>query len=139
MKPGIALVRLSAFGAVAVAVGLVLATFGTGASQSNEEAGLATLQVAVYFFGPIAAILALAFIVVLALTRPASMALAGRRRAARVVALGYGLAGALMVVAVRSLPWASLICLGVAITALGAWWLMRRDDQTGLGTPMSSS
>ena len=129
---GIALIRLAAVALAAVGVGLVLATFSTGASTADEEAGLQTVQVAVLFFGPIAALLTLAFIVVLALTRPVSMAMASRRRAARMVALAYAVLGLLAAALLASLPWALIGGLATAGCAAAAWWLLReRTDADG--------
>lgn len=127
IQAGVALLRLAAFAVAAVLVGIVLAVFAAGASTPDEEAGIATLQTAVFFFGPLAAIATLAFIVVLALTRPAS--LVTRRRAARVVAIAYALLGAGLAIALASTWWGLLG--GAAATAAGgmAWWLLGRPDR----------
>jgi len=122
---GVALLRLAAVTAAAITIGLVLATFSTGASTADEETGLETVQVAVLFFGPIAAIMTLAFIVVLALTRPASMAMPSRRRTARWVAVAYAVVGVLSALVLMALPWALIMGLGTAMAAGGAWWLLR--------------
>lgn len=125
-QAGAALLRLAAFGVTAVLVGLLLAVFSRGASTSDEVVGVATLQTAVFFFGPIAAIAALAFIVVMALTRPVS--LAQRRRAARIVAFAYGLIGMTLAVLLSSTWWgllgggASAVCAGLA------WWFLTVPD-----------
>ncbi|MFM7598479.1 MAG: hypothetical protein ACKOFP_01715 [Actinomycetota bacterium] len=128
---GVALIRLAAVALAGVGMGLVLATFGTGASSADEEAGLATVQVAVLFFGPIAALLTLAFIVVLALTRPASMAMPSRRRAARGVCVAYLVAGLLAGVALMSLAWALIGSLVTAGCSGGAWWMLREQPPRG--------
>lgn len=99
----VALLRLSALAVAAVLVGVVLAVFATGASLSDESAGIATVETAVFFFGPLAAIGTLGFIVVLALTRPMTLAL--HRRAARVVALVYAAIGAILAAALRDTWW----------------------------------
>ena len=121
-----ALLRLAAFGVAAVLVGVVLAVFATGASTSDEATGIATVQTAVFFFGPIAAIATLAFIVVLALTRPASLAL--RRRAARAVALAYAVIAAGLAALLSSTWWGLLGGIAAAIAAALAWWLLGRPD-----------
>ena len=129
---GVALLRLAAFALAAIGVGLVLATFGAGASSTDESAGLATVQVAVLFFGPIAALLTLAFIVVLALTRPVSMQMPSRRRAARIAAIAYLAIGILTVIVLLSLPWAVISGLVAVVASAGAWWLLRETSaQTG--------
>ena len=125
---GVALLRLAAFAVAAIAVGLVLATFGVGAATADEDAGLQTVQVAVLFFGPIAALLTLAFIVVLALTRPVSMQLPGRRQAARVVAIAYLALAIVASVVLSSLAWAVIAGGGAAISGVGAWWLLREPS-----------
>ena len=125
---GLALLRLAAFAVAAIAVGLVLATFGVGAATADEDAGLQTVQVAVLFFGPIAALLTLAFIVVLALTRPVSMQLPGRRQAARVVAIAYLALAIVASVVLSSLAWAVIAGGGAAISCVGAWWLLREPS-----------
>lgn len=126
VQAGVALLRLAAFAVAAVLVGIVLAVFTAGASTPDEDAGIATLQTAVFFFGPLAAIATLAFIVVLALTRPASLAI--RRRATRVVAIVYAVLGACLAVVLASTWWGLLG--GLAATAAGAmaWWLLGRPD-----------
>ena len=128
-QAGVALLRLAAFGVAAVLVGVVLAVFAAGASTPNETTGIATLQTAVFFFGPIAAIATLAFIVVLALTRPASLAL--RRRAARIVALAYAVIAAGLAVLLTSTWWGLLGGIASAIAAALAWWLLGRPDSPG--------
>ena len=125
-QAGAALLRIAAFGVAATFVGVVLAVFATGASTPDEGTGIATLQTAVLFFGPIAAIATLAFIVVLALTRPASLAL--RRRAARVVAVAYAVIGAGLAVLLSSTWWGLLGGIASAGAAALAWWLLGRDD-----------
>lgn len=125
---GVALLRLAAVTAAAISIGLVLATFSTGASTADEEAGLETVQVAVLFFGPIAAIMTLAFIVVLALTRPASMAMLSRRRTARWVAIAYVFLGVVSALALTALPWALIMGIATAMAAGGAWWLLREPS-----------
>jgi hypothetical protein len=125
-QAGVALLRLAAFGVAATLVGLVLAVFSAGASTPDEVAGIATLQTAVFFFGPIAAIATLAFIVVLALTRPAS--LAHRRAAARVVAICYAIVGAGLALMLASTWWGLLGGLASGIAAVLAWWLLGRPD-----------
>ena len=125
---GVALLRLAAFAVAAIAVGLVLATFGVGAATADEDAGLQTVQVAVLFFGPIAALLTLAFIVVLALTRPVSMQMPARRQAARVVAIAYLALAILASVVLSTLAWAVIAGVGAAISSVGAWWLLREPS-----------
>lgn len=125
-QAGAALLRLAAFALAAVLVGLVLAVFARGASTPDEQQGLATVQTAVFFFGPIAAIATLAFIVVLALTRPASLTL--RRRAARRVAIAYAIMGAALAIALVSTWWGVIGGAACAITAGLAWWLLGRSD-----------
>ncbi len=125
-QAGAALLRLAAFGVAAVLVGVVLAVFATGASTPDETAGIATLQTAVFFFGPIAAIATLAFIVVLALTRPASLAV--RRRAARAVAVAYALVAAGLAVLLAGTWWGLLGGVASALAAALAWWLLGRPD-----------
>ena len=121
-----ALLRLAAFGVAAVLVGVVLAVFAAGASTADETTGIATLQTAVFFFGPIAAIATLAFIVVLALTRPASLAL--RRKAARVVALAYAVVAAGLAALMSSTWWGLLGGIASAVAAALAWWMLGRPD-----------
>lgn len=125
-QAGVALLRLAAFGVAATLVGLVLAVFSTGASTPDEVAGIATLQTAVFFFGPIAAIATLAFIVVLALTRPAS--LAHRRTTARIVTVCYTIVGAGLALLLSSTWWGLLGGLASGIAAALAWWLLGRPD-----------
>lgn len=125
-QAGVALLRLAAFGVAAVLVGLVLAVFATAASTPDEESGIATLQTAVFFFGPLAAIATLAFIVVLALTRPASLGL--RRRTTRNVALAYAAIGAGLALLLASTWWGLLGGTGSAVAAGLAWWLLGRRD-----------
>lgn len=121
-----ALLRLAAFGVAAVLLGVVLAVFAKGASTPDEEAGIATLQTSVFFFGPIAGIATLAFIVVLALTRPASLAI--RHRAARLVAVAYA-AVALGLAALLSGTWWGLLGGIASAAAAGlSWWLLGRPD-----------
>lgn len=124
-QAGAALLRLAAFAVAAILVGLVLAVFAAGASTPEEETGIATLQTAVFFFGPIAAIATLAFIVVLALTRPVSLAL--RRRAARVVAVVYAVIGLALAALLHATWWGLLGGIATAIAAALAWWLLGRD------------
>jgi hypothetical protein len=126
-QAGAALLRIAAFGVAATFVGVVLAVFASGASTPDEGVGIATLQTAVFFFGPIAAIAALAFIVVLALTRPASLAL--RRRAARIVAVAYAVIGAGLAVLLSSTWWGLLGGIASAGAAALAWWLLGREDR----------
>lgn len=123
-QAGAALLRLAAFGVAAILVGLVLAVFAAGASTPDETTGVATLQTAVFFFGPIAAIATLAFIVVLALTRPASLAV--RRRAARTVAVAYIVIAAGLAALLWSTWWGLLGGIAAAIAAALAWWLLGR-------------
>jgi hypothetical protein len=130
-QAGVALLRLAAFCLAAVCVGLVLAVFAAGASTADEQAGIATVQTAVFFFGPIAAIATLAFIVVLALTRPASLAL--RRRAARAVAVAYAILGAALAIALASTWWGLLGGAACTLTAGLAWWMLGRPEP--LATP----
>jgi len=125
-QAGAALLRLAAFGVAAVLVGVVLAVFAAGTSTPDETTGIATLQTAVFFFGPIAAIATLAFIVVLALTRPASLAL--RRRAARVVALAYAVVAAGLAALLSSTWWGLLGGIASAVAAALAWWMLGRPD-----------
>jgi hypothetical protein len=125
-QAGVALLRLAAFGVAATLVGLVLAVFSAGASTPDEVAGIATLQTAVFFFGPIAAIATLAFIVVLALTRPAS--LAHRRTTARIVAVGYVIVGTGLALLLASTWWGLIGGLASGIAAVLAWWLLGRPD-----------
>jgi hypothetical protein len=80
----------------------------------------------VFFFGPIAAIATLAFIVVLALTRPASLVL--RRRGARVVAVAYAVIGAGLAILLSSTWWGLLGGIASAGAAALAWWLLGRQD-----------
>lgn len=122
-QAGAALLRLSALGVAAVLVGLVLVVFAAGASDPEESTGIATLQTAVFFFGPIAAIAALAFIVVMVLTRPAS--LPQRRRAARITAAAYAIVGALLAVLLMGTTWGLLVSAASAVAACGAWMLLR--------------
>ena len=121
-----ALLRLAAFGVAAVLVGVVLAVFAAGASTPDETTGIATLQTAVFFFGPIAAIATLGFIVVLALTRPASLAV--RRKATRVVAVVYALIAAALAALLSSTWWGLLGGIASAVAAALAWWLLGRPD-----------
>jgi len=127
-QAGAALLRLAAFGIAAVLVGLVLAVFAAGASTPEEEAGIATLQTAVFFFGPLAAIATLAFIVVLALTRPVSLAV--RRKAARVVAVVYAALGLGLAALLAPTWWGLLGGVASAGAAVMAWWLLGRPDPT---------
>lgn len=126
---GVALLRVAAVLLAALGVGLVLAVFSAGAQQPDEAAGLSTLQTAVLFFGPIAAMLTLAFIVVLALTRPASLAIPGRRRAARVTCWAYAILGGLAAVSLRTLSWALLLGMATTACALAGWAFLRRDGE----------
>lgn len=104
-QAGVALLRLAAFAVAAILVGVVLAVFSTGASTPDETIGIATLQTAVSFFGPIAAIATLAFIVVLALTRPASLA-----------------------VLLSGTWWGLLGGIGSTAAAALSWWLLGRPE-----------
>lgn len=122
-QAGAALLRLSAFGVAAVLVGLVLVVFAAGASDPVESTGLATLQTAVFFFGPLAAIAALAFVVVMVLTRPASLPL--RRRAARATSAAYALIGALLAVVLIGTTWGLLVSAASGVAACAAWMLLR--------------
>ena len=131
-QAGAALLRLAAFGVAAVLVGVVLAVFAAGASTPDETTGVATLQTAVFFFGPIAAIATLAFIVILALTRPASLAV--RRKAARVVAIAYALIAVGLAALLWSTWWGLMGGIASAVAATLAWWLLGRPD-----TPMGPS
>jgi hypothetical protein len=119
---GAALLRLSAFGVAAVLVGLVLAVFATAASDPDEVSGLAMAQTAVFFFGPLAAIATLAFIVVLALTRPASLRV--RRRAARATAAAYVVIGAGLALVLMGTTWGLLGSAASGMAALAAWALL---------------
>ena len=125
-QAGGALLRIAAFAVAAVLTGLVLAVFARGASTADEAQGIATLQTAVFFFGPIAAIAALAFIVVLALTRPASLAI--RRRAARIVAVVYAVIAVALAALLSSTWWGLLGGLASAGAASLSWWLLGRAD-----------
>ena len=127
-QAGVALLRLAAFGIAGVLVGLVLAVFAAGASTADEETGLATVQTAVFFFAPLAAIATLAFIVVLALTRPVS--LAHRLRAARVVAVTYAVIGAGLALALSTTWWGLFGGLASAIAAALGWWFLGRPRHT---------
>lgn len=132
-QAGVALMRLAAFGVAAVLIGVVLAVFAAGASTPDETTGIATLQTAVFFFGPIAAIATLAFIVVLALTRPASLAV--RRTAARVVAIAYAVIAAALAALLSSTWWGLLGGLASAVAAALAWWLLGRPDAPTTSPP----
>ncbi|MGA1480431.1 MAG: hypothetical protein ACO38N_05070 [Candidatus Nanopelagicales bacterium] len=125
-QAGVALLRLAAFLVAAVLVGLVLAVFARGASTSDETTGIATVQTAVFFFGPLAAVATLAFIVVLALTRPVSLAL--RRRAARLVAVAYALIGAALAITLSGTWWGLLGGTAAAVAAGLSWWFLGRDN-----------
>lgn len=127
-QAGVALLRLAAFGIAAVLVGLVLAVFAAGASTADEETGLATVQAAVFFFAPLAAIATLAFIVVLALTRPVS--LAHRLRAARVVAVVYAIIGVGLALALSTTWWGLFGGLSSAMAAALGWWFLGRPRHT---------
>lgn len=128
-QAGAALLRLSAFGVAAVLVGLVLVVFAAGASDPQESSGLATLQTAVFFFGPLAAIATLAFIVVMVLTRSSS--LPHRRRAARAVSAAYAVIAALLAVLLIGSVWGLLISAASAVAACGAWMLLRDAQPRG--------
>ncbi|MEY2964873.1 MAG: hypothetical protein ACO21P_00935 [Candidatus Nanopelagicales bacterium] len=130
-QAGVALLRLAAFLVAAVLVGLVLAVFARGASTSDETTGIATVQTAVFFFGPLAAIATLAFIVVLALTRPVSLAL--RRRAARLVAVAYALIGAALAITLSGTWWGLLGGTAAAVAAGLSWWFLGRDNIASTG------
>ncbi len=123
-QAGVALLRLASFAVAAVLVGLVLAVFARGASTEDEANGIATLQTGVFFFGPIAAIATLGFIVVLALTRPVS--LAQRHRSTRVVAIAYVVIGTGLAILLASTWWGLLGGASSAIAAGLAWWLLGR-------------
>lgn len=123
-QAGVALLRLASLAVAAVLVGLVLAVFSRGASTEDEVTGLATVQTAVFFFGPIAAIATLAFIVVLALTRP--MSLAQRQRSVRVVALIYVALGTGLAALLRSTWWGLIGGTVAAIAAAVSWWFLSR-------------
>jgi len=125
-QAGVALLRLAAFAVAAILVGVVLAVFSTGASTPDETIGIATLQTAVFFFGPIAAIATLAFIVVLALTRPASLAV--RRRATRFVAAAYAAVGVGLAVLLSGTWWGLLGGIGSTAAAALSWWLLGRPE-----------
>jgi hypothetical protein len=125
---GVALIRLAATAFAALCVGLVLATFMVGAQQTDEQVGLDRIQVAVFFFGPIAAIATLAFIVVLALTRPRSMAIPTRRRGARATAIGYTVVGLIAGLLTLALAWAVVLAIVTVVCAAGAWWFLRRSE-----------
>ena len=137
VQAGVALLRLAAIGVAAVLIGLVLAVFARGASTPDEVTGIATLQTAVFFFGPIAAIATLAFIVVLALTRPASLAV--RLRATRIVAIAYVIIGAALAIALASTWWGLLGGTASAVLAALAWWLLGKPDRGGLADPPGRS
>jgi len=130
-QAGVALLRLAAFLVAAVLVGLVLAVFARGASTSDETTGIATVQTAVFFFGPLAAIATLAFIVVLALTRPVSLAL--RRRAARLVAVAYALIGAALAITLSGTWWGLLGGTAAAVAAGLSWWFLGRNNIASTG------
>ena len=125
-QAGVALLRLAAFLVAAVLVGLVLAVFARGASTPDEVTGIATVQTAVFFFGPLAAIATLAFIVVLALTRPVSLSL--RRTTARYVAVAYALIGAALAITLSGTWWGLLGGTAAAVAAGLAWWFLGRGD-----------
>jgi hypothetical protein len=125
-QAGVALLRLAAFAVAAILVGVVLAVFSTGASTPDETIGIATLQTAVFFFGPIAATATLAFIVVLALTRPASLAV--RRRATRFVAAAYAAVGVGLAVLLSGTWWGLLGGIGSTVAAALSWWLLGRPE-----------
>lgn len=125
-QAGVALLRLAAFLLAAVLVGLVLAVFARGASTPDEVTGIATVQTAVFFFGPLAAIATLAFIVVLALTRPVSLSL--RRTTARYVAVAYALIGAALAITLSGTWWGLLGGTAAAVAAGLAWWFLGRGD-----------
>jgi hypothetical protein len=137
VQAGVALLRLAAVSVAAVLIGLVLAVFARGASTPDEATGIATLQTAVFFFGPIAAIATLAFIVVLALTRPASLAV--RLRATRIVAIAYVIIGAALAIALASTWWGLLGGTASAVLAALAWWLLGKPDRGGLADPPGPS
>ena len=127
-QAGVALLRLAAFGVAAALVGVVLAVFGAGASMADEEAGIATLQTAVFFYGPLAAIATLGFIVILALTRPVS--LAQRRGATRIVAAAYAVIG-LALAWLLAGQWWGLLGGGLsAACAAVSWWMLGRSAST---------
>lgn len=128
-QAGGALLRIAAFAVAAVLTGLVLAVFARGAATTDESQGIATLQTAVFFFGPLAAIAALAFIVVLALTRPVSLAV--RRRAARAVALAYCAIGVGLALLLATTWWGLLGGGAAAVAAALSWWFLRGAPRAG--------
>jgi hypothetical protein len=130
-QAGASLLRVAALCVAAVFIGLVLAVFAAGASTPEEAQGIATLQTAVFFFGPIAAIASLAFIVVVALTRPVS--LAHRLRAARIVAFAYALIGIVVAVVLSGTWWGLLGGVAAALCGALAWWLLRVGPTPGDG------
>ena len=136
---GVALLRLAAVLAAALAVVFVLATFVAGTRFEDETVGIETLRTAVYFFGPIAAILMLAFIVILALTRPASMVIPHRRRAARIIAIIYMCGGILAAVALRQVGWGWALALASAAVAAGSYAFLHRSETAHRGNGLPPS
>lgn len=123
-QAGVSLLRLAALGVAAVLVGLVLTVFAAGASTPDEATGIDTLQTAVFFFGPLAALATLGFIVVLAITQPRSLEV--RRRATRLIALAYAAAGIVLASLLSPLWWALLGGAASAVAACVAWWQLGR-------------
>ena len=129
---GVALLRLSAFAAAGVMVALVASIFMAAvqiAPLVGERESLDAAQLAVLFFGPLAGILTLAFIVTLALTRPVSMAVPSRRRTARGTALAYAILGAALALWFRPLAWGWAVALIGAVLALSSWLVLRRAER----------
>lgn len=130
---GVGLLRLAATIAALLAVGFVLATFVSGAQFEDENEGIETLRSAVFFFGPIAAILTLAFIVILALTRPVSMRLPQRRAAARIVAVVYAICGIATAFGLRQVEWGWFFALLVTLLSAAAYALLRKSEASRRG------
>jgi len=135
LAAGVSLLRTAALIVPAVLVGLILATFAAGASQTDEAAGLERIQVAVLFFGPLAAIATLAFIVILALTRPRSISLARRRRTARWCSVAYTALGIVLIGLLTSLWWAVIGGIATSASAAAAWYFIRDTVTPGEGLP----
>jgi uncharacterized membrane protein len=129
----VGLLRLAATVAALLAVAFVLATFVSGAQFEDENEGIETLRSAVFFFGPIAAILTLAFIVILALTRPVSMRMPNRRAAARTVAVVYAIGGLLAALGLRQVEWGWFFALLITVLAGASFVLLRRDETNRRG------
>ena len=131
---GAATLRAASFLATALGAGLVLASVMAGQallSDLTPTGGAAAVNAAeagLLFFGPITGMLALATIVVLALTRPVSMAWPARRRGARATAVGYAVLGLVAAWLLRPLDWAWIGSLVVAAAAIAAWWLLHRAE-----------